>query len=48
MDGGVGKKNIKKVVDAGVDDIVIGSTIFSSHDPVQTLKELQGQVGEYK
>jgi ribulose-phosphate 3-epimerase len=46
VDGGMNKKNIKTVVDAGVDDIVIGSTIFSSHDPVQTLKELQGQVGE--
>lgn len=48
VDGGVSNKHIKEVVGAGADDIVIGSTIFNSDDPVQTLEKLQGQVEEYE
>ena len=33
-DGGIGHENIKKVIDSGVDDIVIGSAIFNASDPV--------------
>lgn len=46
-DGGTGKKHLEYVLRTGVDDIVIGSTIFDSEDPIKTLKKLQGQVEKY-
>lgn len=47
IDGGVGKNQLAKVLKAGVDDIVIGSTIFTAESPVEMLKELQRQVEEH-
>ncbi len=40
MDGGINEKNIKTAINAGVDDIVIASAIFSKDDPLAALKEL--------
>lgn len=41
IDGGVGRKNIAAVVEAGVDVIVMGSSIFGSADPAAELEELR-------
>ena len=48
VDGGINSETIKKVLDVGVNDIVVGSAIFDSEDPVKTLKEFQMQVEDYK
>ena len=40
VDGGVDKTNIAKLSKAGVDVFVVGSFIFRSTDPEQTIKEL--------
>ncbi len=48
VDGGINSETLKKVLEIGVNDIVVGSVIFDSEDPVQTLKQLQKQVEEYK
>jgi len=42
MDGGLGPDNTRDVVEAGVDLLVTGSSIFSSSDPRGTLQEMQG------
>lgn len=47
VDGGVGKKYLRSVLKTGVDDIVIGSAIFDSEDPIKTLKKLQEQIRDY-
>jgi len=41
VDGGVDLKNIKSLVEAGVNVFVIGNTIFGSDDPVATIKRLK-------
>ena len=41
VDGGVDLKNIKSLVKAGVDVFVVGSTIFSSEDPLQVIHSLK-------
>ncbi|OGC47774.1 hypothetical protein A2886_00530 [candidate division WWE3 bacterium RIFCSPHIGHO2_01_FULL_42_13] len=48
VDGGINSETLKKVLEVGVNDIVVGSAIFDSEDPVQTLRQLQKQVEEYK
>lgn len=40
-DGGVNLDNIKKVLKSGVDDVVIGSAIFGSKDPIASLNKLK-------
>ncbi len=40
VDGGVDMKNIARLAKAGVDVFVVGSFIFRSVDPIQTIKEL--------
>jgi len=45
VDGGVDLTNPRKLVDAGVDILVVGSTIFSNENPgkvISTLKSLSG------
>ncbi len=41
VDGGVGIHNASQLVEAGVDVLVAGSTVFKSEDPGQTIKQLK-------
>jgi ribulose-phosphate 3-epimerase len=41
IDGGIGRKNIREVVEAGVDVVVMGSSIFGAADPGAELRELR-------
>jgi ribulose-phosphate 3-epimerase len=41
IDGGIGRKNIREVVDAGVDVVVMGSSIFGAADAGAELRELR-------
>lgn len=41
VDGGVAKSNIKQLAEAGVDVFVVGSTIFSSQNPVEMISDLK-------
>jgi ribulose-phosphate 3-epimerase len=41
VDGGVTVQNAKDLVDAGADVLVAGNTVFSSKDPLQTIKDLK-------
>jgi ribulose-phosphate 3-epimerase len=39
VDGGINLENIKSVMDAGCDIIVVGAAIFSAKDPIKEVKE---------
>jgi ribulose-phosphate 3-epimerase len=41
VDGGVDTKNASKLVETGVNVLVAGNTIFSSKDPIGTIKKLK-------
>jgi ribulose-phosphate 3-epimerase len=41
IDGGIGRKNIREVVEAGVDVVVMGSSIFGAADAGAELRELR-------
>ena len=41
IDGGIGRKNIREVVEAGVDVVVMGSSIFGAPEPGAELRELR-------
>lgn len=41
VDGGISAENIQKVIDTGVNDIVVGSAIFRTEDPVVSFEELK-------
>jgi ribulose-phosphate 3-epimerase len=41
VDGGVTVQNAKDLVDAGANVLVAGNTVFSSTDPLQTIKDLK-------
>jgi ribulose-phosphate 3-epimerase len=41
VDGGVTIENAKALVDAGVDVLVAGNTVFASDDPAETIKKLK-------
>lgn len=41
IDGGVDLNNYKKLLQSGADVLVAGNTVFSSKDPVETIKELK-------
>ena len=45
IDGGVNLDNYSKLVKAGADVLVAGSTVFSSKNPTQTIADLKVQVG---
>jgi ribulose-phosphate 3-epimerase len=45
IDGGIGRRNIAEVVAAGVDVVVMGSSIFSAADPAAELRALRA-IGE--
>lgn len=40
VDGGIKEDNIYKLAQLGVDDFAIGSTIFKSQNPINTIEEL--------
>ncbi|HET9029557.1 MAG TPA: ribulose-phosphate 3-epimerase [Candidatus Aquilonibacter sp.] len=44
VDGGVGSENIRSVVDAGARAIVMGSSIFGTADPAQTVRRMRSLV----
>lgn len=44
VDGGVSKKNASKLKSCGVDVMVVGSVIFKSENPKQTISELKSLV----
>jgi len=41
VDGGVTVENAKDLVEAGVDVLVAGNTVFSSENPMETIKKLK-------
>ncbi|MEE4114617.1 MAG: ribulose-phosphate 3-epimerase [Marinilabiliaceae bacterium] len=41
VDGGVGLENAARLVDAGVDVLVAGSSVFGSDDPADTIRRLK-------
>jgi len=41
VDGGVDTKNARRLVEAGVNVLVAGNTVFSSRNPVETIKKLK-------
>ena len=41
VDGGVTVENARELVEAGADVLVAGNTVFSSKDPLQTIKQLK-------
>ena len=41
VDGGIGPANLRAVVDAGADVVVMGSSVFGTPDPAATLRELR-------
>ena len=41
VDGGVGLENLPDLKEAGVDVFVVGNTIFSSDDPLRTIRQLK-------
>lgn len=47
VDGGVGDQNAEKIVQAGVDVLVAGSSVFKSSDPLETIKNFKSITGEY-
>lgn len=42
VDGGVGLKNGKEIIQAGADILVAGNAIFASQDPMQTITDMKG------
>ncbi|MCD8049823.1 MAG: ribulose-phosphate 3-epimerase [Clostridia bacterium] len=46
VDGGIGVKNIKKVVDAGANVIVAGSAVFGAEDIKKAVEDLRAAAGE--
>jgi ribulose-phosphate 3-epimerase len=41
IDGGVNEKNTPLLMDAGADVLVAGNFVFSSSDPIETIKRLK-------
>jgi ribulose-phosphate 3-epimerase len=39
VDGGITRENLNMVIEAGADDVIVGSGLFKSPDPAQTYKE---------
>lgn len=44
MDGGIGRETIREVVSSGCDVVVMGSSIFGTPDPAETIRELRACV----
>jgi len=45
MDGGIGRSNIRSVVEAGVDICVAGSAVFGQGDPAAAMRDLKDRAG---
>jgi ribulose-phosphate 3-epimerase len=41
VDGGIDTSNASKLVENGVDVLVAGNSVFSSKDPVETIRKLK-------
>ena len=41
VDGGINTQNAPKLVEAGVNVLVAGNTVFNSKDPVETIRKLK-------
>ena len=41
IDGGVGLQNAEKILQAGADVLVAGSSVFKSDDPLKTIERLK-------
>ncbi|MDO4230252.1 MAG: ribulose-phosphate 3-epimerase [Capnocytophaga sp.] len=41
VDGGVGNKNARQLIEAGADVLVAGSFIFNSENPIRTIEDLK-------
>jgi len=41
VDGGIDTKNAAKLIDSGVDVLVVGSSVFNSDDPEATIRKLK-------
>jgi len=41
VDGGIDTNNAKKLIETGVDVLVAGHSVFSSEDPVETIRKLK-------
>jgi len=41
MDGGIGKENIKKLAELGVEHFAIASALFSSQDPIKEIEDIR-------
>lgn len=41
IDGGISSENIRDVLQAGIDDVVVGSALMNSQDPLATLMHLR-------
>lgn len=46
VDGGIGTENIRRVVDAGAEAIVMGSSIFGTTDPAATVRVMRRLASE--
>ncbi|WP_024822953.1 ribulose-phosphate 3-epimerase [Aminobacterium mobile] len=46
MDGGIGRNSIRQVVASGCDVVVMGSSVFGTPDPAETIRELRACVKE--
>ena len=41
VDGGIDTKNAAKLIESGVNVLVAGNSVFSSDDPVKTIRKLK-------
>jgi ribulose-phosphate 3-epimerase len=44
VDGGIGPSNIKKVVGAGANAVVVGNSVYGAKDPIKAIMELRACV----
>jgi ribulose-phosphate 3-epimerase len=45
VDGGIGRGNIARIVEAGANAVVVGNAVYGSSDPAQALRELRKCLG---
>lgn len=45
VDGGIGIKTIKTVVDAGANAVVVGNAVYGTNDPVNAIREMRSCLG---
>lgn len=41
VDGGIGVSNIKTVIDAGANAVVVGNSVYGTNDPVKAIRDLR-------